>query len=328
MTGKESKKQSIKQDLGPNGSIGEIDFKAILDTLWLYKWLILGFTMIFAIGSVLYALSLPNIYKAEAKLIPTKEALSANSGLGGEIGGLANLAGMNIGSGQIDTASLALEILQSRKFIAEFVNRHNILPELMASKEWDMYTNELSIDSSIYDVEREEWVREVEFPRTPEPSFAEYVQAFRNIMSVERSGSTSIITITIRHRSPVIASEWVQLIITDINNEMREREVGEATRSLEYIERELENIRLASSERVFYDLMESQVQTIMMANARPEYVFRIIDPPVVEENRASPPRAMIAIVGTIFGGFFSLLCILLIRIFQSYGTGNREISNS
>ncbi|QWL01176.1 Wzz/FepE/Etk N-terminal domain-containing protein, partial [Vibrio parahaemolyticus] len=55
----------------------EIDLRELFKALWKGKWIIIATTFIFVIGSVLYALSFPNIYKADALLAPTE---SSNGG--------------------------------------------------------------------------------------------------------------------------------------------------------------------------------------------------------------------------------------------------------
>ena len=44
----------------------EIDLVQIAKIIWRGKWIVCIFTIIFAIGSVYYAKSLPNIYRSEA----------------------------------------------------------------------------------------------------------------------------------------------------------------------------------------------------------------------------------------------------------------------
>ena len=41
-------------------------------TLWNKKWLVIAVTVIAALGSVVYALQQPSVYKAEALLLPPK----------------------------------------------------------------------------------------------------------------------------------------------------------------------------------------------------------------------------------------------------------------
>ena len=80
---------------------GEIDLREVFAVLWSGKIKILVITLIFAISSVFYALSVPNQYKATALLAPAQSEPSGLSGALGQIGGLASLAGVNIDSGLI-----------------------------------------------------------------------------------------------------------------------------------------------------------------------------------------------------------------------------------
>ena len=49
-----------------------IDLYKLWITLWNKKWLVIAVTVIAALGSVVYALLQPPIYKAEALLLPPK----------------------------------------------------------------------------------------------------------------------------------------------------------------------------------------------------------------------------------------------------------------
>ncbi|MEE3266145.1 MAG: Wzz/FepE/Etk N-terminal domain-containing protein, partial [SAR324 cluster bacterium] len=50
-----------------------IDMYELLITLWSKKWLVIGVTVIAALGSVVFALLQPPVYKAEALLLPPDE---------------------------------------------------------------------------------------------------------------------------------------------------------------------------------------------------------------------------------------------------------------
>ena len=71
---------------------------------------------VFAIVSVGYALSLPNQYKATVLLAPAQEESGGLSSALGQLGGLASLAGVNIGAGGGGESKHAQEILKSRFF--------------------------------------------------------------------------------------------------------------------------------------------------------------------------------------------------------------------
>ena len=49
-----------------------IDLYELWITLWKRKWLVIGLTVVGALGSIVYDLQLPLVYKAEALLLPPK----------------------------------------------------------------------------------------------------------------------------------------------------------------------------------------------------------------------------------------------------------------
>ncbi|RUO32895.1 Wzz/FepE/Etk N-terminal domain-containing protein [Aliidiomarina sanyensis] len=295
----------------------EIDLRELFRILWNGKWIIIVVTFVFAVGSVLYALSLPNIYQAEAKLAPTKESQGNGIGSLGQLGGLASLAGVNLPRGQVDNARMAQEIMRSRAFLADFAERRQIAPDLIAVEKWDPRTGEISYDPEIYNAQTQTWMREVRHPKQTIPTAWELVEELREILRISQDTATGIVSLSIEHQSPIVAKNWVDWLIEDINNEMRRRDIEEAERSIQYIENEFEKARLANTQQVYASLLEQQTQTIMLANVRPEYVFRVLDPAVIPEQRAKPSRALIAIIGTFLGGFLGLVIVLAINIFRS-----------
>ena len=92
-------------------------------------------TTVFAISSIAYALSLPNIYMADARLLASQQAASPVSDLTSQLGGLASIAGINLGGlqGGQDKARLAIEILRSRKFFEDYLFER-VLVDAMAAR--------------------------------------------------------------------------------------------------------------------------------------------------------------------------------------------------
>lgn len=294
----------------------EIDLRELFGIIWQGKWWIIAITFVFAVGSVIYSLNLPDIYKSEATLAPTEEASGGGlSQMAGQLGGLASLAGVNLGGKNADKTTIALEILKSRAFIKSFVEKYEILPELMAVEEWNRATG-IVFNKELYDPDTKEWVRDVEPPQQHEPTSWEYVKIFREeVLEVSKDDRTGLVTVGVKHQSPEIAKQWVMWLIEEVNNNMRERDIEEAERSLEYLNKELESTSLSDMQQVFYQLIEKQTQTIMLANARPEYIFQTLDPAVVPEQKSKPSRILIIIMMILFGSLFSFLIVFLKNIF-------------
>ncbi|MBF4377066.1 LPS O-antigen length regulator, partial [Vibrio anguillarum] len=96
----------------------EIDLRELFGALWKGKLLIVLCTAVFAVGGVIVALSKPNTYQAEASLVAANEDSGGGlTSMGGQLGGLASLAGINLGSGRSGDKAMSLAVLQSRQFI-------------------------------------------------------------------------------------------------------------------------------------------------------------------------------------------------------------------
>ncbi|GGZ00531.1 Wzz/FepE/Etk N-terminal domain-containing protein [Shewanella fodinae] len=299
----------------------EIDLRELFSVIWAGKKLIIAITLLFAIGAVALALWMPNIYKSEVLLAPADEAQGSGglAALANQFGGLASLAGINLGKrGGTDKTELAIEVMESRKFTSDFIEKHQILPDLMAVDKWDFKTNKISYNPKVYDEASKKWVRKVKPPKQIKPSMQEAYKRFSKIFSVTKDKETGFVKVSIEHKSPYIAKQWVDWLVTDINQVMKQRDVTEAKRSTEYLEKQIEQTNVADIKSVLYKLVEEQAKTIMFAEVRDEYIFKTIDPALVPEDKFKPKRALICVLGTLLGGMLAVF-IVLVRYFVKKG---------
>ena len=290
----------------------EIDLRELFMVVWEGKWLISAITGIAAAMSVAVALSLPNIYTASALLAPAESSGGGLSGLMKQYGGLASLAGMSLPNGEEGSrAQLGMQLMKSRAFIGDFVQRHDILPELMAVESWDPGSGDIAFDPASYDAISRTWVREVEPPKSPAPSAQEAHKAFSSIMGVSQDKQTGYVSVSIEHHSPVVAAQWVNWLVEDVNAAVKAQDVAEAEKSIEYLKQQVANTSLADLQAMFFELIQSQTETVMLAEVRPEYVFKTIDPAVVPEEKSKPSRAFICVLGTLLGGTLGMVIVLV-----------------
>ncbi|MGJ8693606.1 MAG: Wzz/FepE/Etk N-terminal domain-containing protein [Thalassotalea sp.] len=299
-----------------NSSDDEIDLLELWRAIWAGKFIIILISALFAGASIFYALSQPNTYKASALLAPASSEGGAGglAGLAGQFGGLASLAGINIGGS--DKTALALEIIKSRSFLEKFIQKHDLLVPLMASKGWDINTNQLILDEEVYNPITKQWLREVQLPKKPEPSWWEAYKAFSKLLTVSQDKTSGMVTMEIEFYSPEFAQAWLTSLIQDINRFTKEQDQIEAQNSIDYLTRKLEEINVSNMETVFYQLIEEQSKNMMLTQVKAEYVLKTIDPPQVPEEKAGPKRALIVVLGTMLGGILSIL-IVLVRYFTA-----------
>ena len=291
---------------------GYIDIREVFGVIWQAKWPIIAITAVFAIASVVFSIKQPNVYTSEALLAPASEDQGGGLGaLASQFGGLASLAGVNLGGkGGSDKSELALEVLKSRKFTSDFIQRHNILPDLIAVSKWEQENNKVIYNPKIYNEPQQLWLREVDAPYKPEPSMQEAYKAFSKIITVSKDKLTGMVTISVDHVSPYVAHQWVTWLVQDINKVMKERDVAEAHRSTDFLNKQIALTNVADIKAVLYKLIEEQAKTIMFAEVRDEYVFKTIDPAIVPEEKTNPKRAIICILGTLLGGMLAIMLVL------------------
>lgn len=280
----------------------EVSLLDLFNILWQGKKFLFVFVAIASLLSVFISLSLSDIYKSEALLAPvTSDNASSNNPLG-QLGGLADIAGVNLGGNKINKTIMGMEVLKSRKFYNNLVKKYEILASLMAVKGWNKEENELIFDASIYDASKDIWLKKP----TTQQGFIEFNEIF-NISQNENG----VISISVEHHSPFIAKQWLDWIIEEINNTSRNDDIKQAERSISYLNEQLLSTQLSEIREGLNDLVKSQVETIMLAKVTPEYLFRIIDPPFVPEEKFKPSRALICILGFILGAIIGSLCAII-----------------
>lgn len=311
-----------------NNGDDEIDLRELWNAVWRGKWLIVCVTALFAMASVFYALSLPNIYKSDALLAPASSEQQGGIGaLAGQLGGLASLAGVNLGGAKDDKTVMAIEILRSREFFSIFAQQYNILPDLIAAENWDLASNSIIYDEEIFLPENNEWVREVKPPRQAKPSMQEAKEEFDKLLKIAQNDESGMVNISVEHYSPYVAKQWVEWLVVSINLNMKGRDKQEAEKSIAFLQSQIEDTNIAEHKTLLFQLIEEQTKTLMFAEVRDEYVFKTIDPALVAEEKAKPKRALIVILAIVLGGMLSTV-LLFIRHFASKTSDLNKFQNN
>jgi LPS O-antigen subunit length determinant protein (WzzB/FepE family) len=140
-------------------------------------------------------------------------------------------------------------------------------------------------------------------------------------LSVSENNDNGMVTLSVKSLSPFAAKNWTEWLVRDINEHMRKRDVQEAEARINYLEEKLRDTNITGMQQVFYQLIESETRTVMLANARKEYVFQTVDPAVVPQEKSEPKRAMIVVVATMLGGGGAVLIVFMISFIKSGNQG-------
>ena len=291
----------------------EIDLRELFGVLWAGKIKIIAITAVFAIASVIYALSVPNQYKATALLAAAKSDGGGLSGALGQLGGLASLAGVSLGGSEGGEAQIAQEIMKSWSYIESFIADNNIAVEVYAAEGWSKGSNKLQINDDVYDTENNQWLVENETGVVGPPSSWKLFNAFSKLLTVSEDKKSGLVSVSMEYYSPQIAKQWLDMYVEAVNRFMQQRQVDKVTKNITYLQEQIEKTSIAEMQEVFYTIIEEQTKNKMLAEASPEYVFVAVSPSMVPEQKSQPKRALICILGTLLGGMLSVLLVLIMH---------------
>lgn len=292
----------------------EIDLQELFSALWAGSRKIIAITAVFSFVSIIYALSLPNQYKATVILAPAQSDSSDLSGALGQLGGLASLAGVNVGGGESTESQIAQEIMKSWSFIEGFIAEKNIAVEVYAAEGWSSESNQLKIDNDLYDLETKTWL--VENDNTGEigpPSSWKLFKSFSERLVVSEDRKLGMVSVSIEYYSPYLAKQWLDKYVAAINEHMQQRQMEKVTNNINYLQTQIEKTSIAEMREVFYSIIEEQTKNKMLAEASPEYAFVTVSKSMVPEEKSQPQRALICILGTLLGGMLSVLLVLVMH---------------
>lgn len=283
--------------------------------------MIIVITSIFAVVSVAIALLLPNQYKATVIVVPTEStSLSSLGRLASQFGGLASIAGINLGGDSgMDKSVMAMELVKTWDFLDNFIKDNNLEVEVFAARGWNRATDQLVIDADLYDISTSEWVRDFDPSEgeTANPSSWELYEELRDRITVKQDASTGLITLSVEFYSPIVAKEWVDMLVVAINSHLRIRDRDEASKSIEYLMQQIDQTSFAELKNVFYQLVEEQTKNLMLTEVSDEYVFNTLSPARVPEQKSRPNRALICIGGTVLGFILAIMIVFLRNAFSS-----------
>ena len=117
------------------------------------------------------------------------------------------------------------------------------------------------------------------------------------------------IAISITSQSPNLSKYWLEIIIENINQKMREIDKDSAKNSISYLQQALLKTNFEEQKRVISLLLKDQMQTLMLSEVNEEYVFKVLDSPLAPEKKSGPSRAFICIFITISSFLISIISI-------------------
>ena len=260
------------------------------------SWLIiLGLTILGGVSFTVVALVATPIYRAEVLLSPMVGGSggSALARLSGQLGPVANLFGDMDASSGLANKEVYIATLRSRRFTHEFIRANDLLPVLFPDK-WNESENAWKVSDG----------------ESLQPSMDVATRLFdKEIRTISEDRRSGLVTLAIEWPDPVLAAQWAEDIVSRTNKFLQDRFIAEAERSMEFLEAELRSTDVLERQQIIYRQMEVKIGDVMMAKARNEYAFIVVDPAVVpdDDSYVWPNRKVMVAVGLMLGLLIGIL---------------------
>ena len=294
-----------------------LNFSSIISEISSRKKFIFLFTFSFLLIGVIYSFSIPNTYQSTALLSVNSDSAggSSMSSLAKQYGGVASMAGISLPGGEEeDRGVIAMETIKSRNFLRNLILDNDILPQLYAAKSYDFSHKKINYDKKLYDSKNKKWVRKPSlFNRSlkPAPSNEEaYRKYIKETISVYQDKKTNLIYVSVKHFSPHFAKEFLELIIKEMNDSIRDKDLKESEKAINYLNEYLATSQVTEIRKSINDLIETHLEKVMMCYISEDYVLEIIDPPFVPERKHSPSRAVNLFLSFILGLTISIILVV------------------
>ena len=292
----------------------DIDFLLMFKVLYQRKLFILLVTFFVSLISIIYSLQIPNTYKSFAVLVPVSSN-NTPSASSGALTSLANLAGISLQREGVSNKIISIELMKSWGFIEEFIKKNGLEVEIFASKGWDRRTDQLIIDSEIYDTKNQKWLRkEQEFTKS-EPSSWELYEAFIALLNVSEDELTGLITVSFEHFSPTFSKKIVDMLVDEVNEYSRLEALEKSKKNLEYLNKQILKEGNVTTRGFLYSLVESELENKMISEVNYDHVFVTAQKPMVPELKNGPQRFLIVAMSALIAMVFSIFYVLTVSFF-------------
>lgn len=262
-----------------------------------------------ALIAALVSMYLPSVYRAQVLVAPVQQGGSGALGaLQSQVGGLAALAGIDLG-GTADTRKESFARLASSGFARDFIVTEQLLPALYPER-WDAQAGQWRAGEKV-------------------PTIEDGVRRFtRDVRAVNEDRKTGLVTLTVDWYDPVLAEQWANGLIELANERLRADAVANSRQRIDFLNAELRKTDVLELRQAIYRLIESQLNTAMMASVQKEFAFRVIDAAVVPDRRARPRRMVLTVVGGLLGATAGLIWVFGPGWLRAARTGTKRERDS
>ena len=288
---------AVVQDVSAYARDEDIRIRDLIEDIRHDRLLVACLVTVLTLAGAAYGLLATKQYEASTILEPVTEGNDVSHGAGGglsslasQYGGLASLAGINLGAGSEKDVDIA--VLNSELLTENFIRENNLLPVLFA-KRWDPIQHQWKTGD-----------------RSKVPTLWKGYKLFNSsVRQVIDDRKIGLIRLTVEWKNPQLAAQWANGLVTMANSYLRQQAIEEAERNIAYLNEQLAHTNLVEVQSAISLLLDEQINKEMLAKGREQYALKVIDPAFAAEKPSSPGPLLLSALGFIGGWLLSVFVV-------------------
>jgi hypothetical protein len=247
--------------------------------------------------SIIYSLLVTPMYEASAVLTHSS-AMSRSQSSSTSLEAVASIvkSGSLDGAGVSSEEKIAIKRITSKDYFQRIYNNPVLLSCLY--EECDLSNIEINDEK----------------PQFQRPPFMIAYKKFRDSFSV--FPNVEITLFSFQHHSPTTAYDFLNWIIRDSNNYVRDHDVKKANKTIEFLNTTLLSTKNMEVQKLVSALISKEIQTLALSEKTEFFAFEILDSPYIPENRIYPKRSLMALITFFLSVFLSISIIVLNNVFH------------
>ncbi len=252
----------------------EIDLVDLLRIILKRKSLIISLVLLGSLATAAVSLIMTPIYASKAVIAPVQQQA---------IGGAASVLAAQFGITTPPSGNVTeiISLLKSNVLREKVIRSLNLVQEFFKPEDLKEKTEEEKI-----------W---------------DCLRYLEKTFTVNFKQKDNIIELSMEYKDPRLATKILEKALLELQDHMSKETKRVAEKNRRYLEEALSSTSDPFIKSNIYNLIAQQIQQGMLAEAKENFAFKVLDPPKVPDKKVKPKRrimVMVAFVTTLFLGIF------------------------
>jgi len=286
-------------------------------------WKIIVVVMLLTFSSTIYYLaSTPNIFRADATIMPLKGRSNIKMEMLQKFGGMDFLKDIVQASMPTvftsPTTSKIRSLALSKNFLIYIIEKYQLLP-LLFSEAYNSTTNKWKIKKSCKEIKINEFTKITGISLFKESCHPTITQGYEKLLSMISIGKSeyfkhdnNLIQISIDSPNPHFAQMLLVKLLKEIDNKLRQEAIKRATDNQNYattIMAKTSDKKIKTHLKTFIYL---QIEQVIYAQTNASFLFDIVNPPIVPDKPIAPKRKLVLTVSLVTGLILGIFIVFFL----------------